>query len=181
LGDTIDANGYYPNADTVVILAFGDESINGYNIAGVYPNEVAWGDRDNATNVRLVDDIALVRNFISTLETAAGTTTIYRSKFFQPEYTWDSSLEPIVSPNGLLAAANFTNPPVSDSFPAGDPGEPASIPANAYSNITMLDDYTTSNPPRMFWEVNLQNTPADPEQYWYDQIKDALVAMGFNV
>ena len=181
LGDTIDANGYYPNADTVVILAFGDESVNGYNIAGIYPNEVAWGDRDNATNVRLVDDIALVRSFISTLETAAGTTNIYRSKFFQPEYTWHSSLEPIVSPNGLLAAANFTNPPVSDSFPAGDPGEPASIPANAYSNITMLDDYTTSTPPRMYWEVNLNNSPADPEQYWYDQIKDALVAMGFNV
>ena len=181
LGDTIDANGYYPNADTVVILAFGDESRNGYNIAGAFPNEVSWEDRDIATNVRLVDDIALVRNFISTLETAAGTTNIYRSKFFQPEYNWHSSLEPIVSPNGLLAAANFTNPPVSDSWPAGDPGEPASIPANAYTNITMLDDYTTSTPPRMFWEVNLQNTPTDPEQYWYDQIKDALVAMGFNV
>ena len=181
LGDTIDSNGYYPNADTVVMLAFGDESINGYDMMGVLPQQVAWGDRDIATNVRLVDDIALVRNFISTLETAAGTTTIYRSKFFQPEYNWHSSLEPIVSPNGLLAAANFTNPPVSDSFPAGEPAEPTSIPANAYSNITMLNDYTTSTPPRMFWSANLQNTPADPEQYWYDQIKDALVAMGFNV
>jgi len=39
----------------------------------------------------------------------------------------------------------------------------------------------TSPPPRMYWEVNLNNSPADPEQYWYDQIKDALVAMGFNV
>ena len=181
LGDTIDANGYYPNADTVVMLAFGDESVNGYDMGNFFPQQVGWEDRDIATNVRLVDDIALVRNFISTLETAAGTTTIYRSKFFHPENTGNTTILPIVSPNGLLAAANFTNPPVSDSHPAGDPGKPASIPANAYSNITMLDDYTTSTPPRMYWSQNLENSPQDPEQYWYDQIKDALVAMGFNV
>ncbi len=98
-----------------------------------------------------------------------------------PGIFWLEKLRPIVSPTGLLAAANFTNPPVSDSWPAGQAGSPSSIPANAYSNITMLNDYTTSTPPRMFWSANLDNNPADPEQYWYDQIKDALVAMGFNV
>jgi hypothetical protein len=186
LGDTIDANGYYPNADTVVILAFGDESVTRYNMAGTIPQYGnSWTDRDNTTNANLVDDIAAVRSFISTLETAAGTTTIYRSKFFHPAppsgTLENSTLLPLVSPNGMLAANNFTNPPVSDSYDAGQPGSPSSIPANAYSNITMLDDYTTSTPPRMFWSADLDNNPADPEQYWYDQIKDALLAMGFNV
>ena len=186
LGDTIDANGYYPNADNVVILAFGDESVTRYNMAGTIPQYGnSWTDRDNTTNANLVADIAAVRSFISTLETAAGTTTIYRSKFFHPAppsgTLENSTLLPLVSPNGMLAANNFTNPPVSDSYDAGEPARPSSIPANAYSNITMLNDYTTSTPPRMYWSADLENSPADPEQYWYDQIKDALVAMGFNV
>jgi len=186
LGDTIGPGGYYPNADTVVILAFGDESVTRYNMAGTLPQYGnSWTDRDNTTNANLVADIAAVRSFISTLETAAGTTTIYRSKFFHPAppsgTLENSTLLPLVSPNGMLAANNFTNPPVSDSYDAGQPGSPSSIPANAYSSITMLNDYTTSTPPRMFWSADLDNNPADPEQYWYDQIKDALVAMGFNV
>ena len=186
LGDTIGPGGYYPNADTVVILAFGDESVTRYNMAGTLPQYGnSWTDRDNTTNANLVADIAAVRSFISTLETAAGTTTIYRSKFFHPAppsgTLENSTLLPLVSPNGMLAANNFTNPPVSDSYDAGQPGSPSSIPANAYSSITMLNDYTTSTPPRMYWSANLDNNPADPEQYWYDQIKDALVAMGFNV
>ena len=45
----------------------------------------------------------------------------------------------------------------------------------------MLNNYTASTPPRMYWSEDLDNNPADREQYWYDQIKDALVAMGFNV
>ena len=188
LGDTIGPGGYYPDADTVVMLAFGDESAgqgatNDYAMSSSTTG--GWGDRQNSTNTPLVQDIASTRNFISTLETAAGTTNIYRSKFF---HVTDSggpnaaiSIYPLTSPNGMLAAANFTNPPVSDSWPAGNPGSPSSIPANAYTSITMLNDYTTSTPPRMFWSANLDNNPADPEQYWYDQIKDALVAMGFNV
>ena len=170
------------------MLAFGDESAgqgatNDYAMSSSTTG--GWGDRQNSTNTPLVQDIASTRNFISTLETAAGTTNIYRSKFF---HVTDSggpnaaiSIYPLTSPNGMLAAANFTNPPVSDSWPAGNPGSPSSIPANAYTSITMLNDYTTSTPPRMFWSANLDNNPADPEQYWYDQIKDALVAMGFNV
>ena len=114
------------------------------------------------------------------LETAAGTTNIYRSKFFHT-IGGAGTIAPLVSPNGLLAAANFNNPPVSDSYPAGDIGEPLSIPATAYTNVTMLNDYTTSTPPRMYWSENLDNVPANPEQYWYDQIKDTLVTMGFNV
>ena len=188
LGDTIGPGGYYPNADNVVILAFGDESAgngatNDYAMSSLATG--GWGDRQNSTNTPLVQDIASTRSFISTLETAAGTTNIYRSKFFHVTDAGGAdspiSIYPLTSPNGLLAAANFTNPPVSDSYPAGNPGSPSSIPANAYTNITMLNDYTTSTPPRMYWSANLDNNPADPEQYWYDQIKDALVAMGFNV
>lgn len=188
LGDTIGPGGYYPDADNVVILAFGDESAgqgatNDYAMSSL--NTGGWGDRQNSTNTPLVQDIASTRSFISTLETAAGTTNIYRSKFFHVTDAGGAdaavSIYPLTSPNGMLAANNFTNPPVSDSWPAGNPGSPSSIPANAYSNITMLDDYTTSTPPRMYWSANLDNSPADPEQYWYDQIKDALVTMGFNV
>ncbi len=188
LGDTIGPGGYYPDADNVVILAFGDESAgqgatNDYAMSSL--NTGGWGDRQNSTNTPLVQDIASTRSFISTLETAAGTTNIYRSKFFHVTDAGgpDSaiSIYPLTSPNGMLAAANFTNPPVSDSWPAGNTGSPSSIPANAYTNITMLNDYTTSTPPRMFWSADLDNSPADPEQYWYDQIRDALVAMGFNV
>ncbi|MGI9555633.1 MAG: hypothetical protein ACR2M9_02150 [Cyanophyceae cyanobacterium] len=186
LGDTIDANGYYPNAETVVMLAFGDESISSYNMQNQVPGagiDNPWTDRDNTTNANLVADIAAVRSFISTLETAAGTTNIYRSKFFQPypQLLPNSTLLPLVSPNGMLAANNFTNPPVSNSYDAGETGRPSSIPANAYSSITMLNDYTTSTPPRMYWSEDLEYSPADPEQYWYDQIRDALVEMGFNV
>ena len=183
LGDTIGPGGYFPDADNVVILAFGDESGGGSattNYAMDCGGSICWENRDNATNPNMVADIAAVRSFISTLETAAGTTTIYRSKFFHT-IGGSGTIAPLVSPNGMLAAANFTNPPVSDSYPAGDPGEPLSIPASAYTNVTMLNDYTTSTPPRMYWSVDLDNFPANPEQYWYDQIRDTLVAMGFNV
>ncbi|QDP47892.1 MAG: hypothetical protein GOVbin225_13 [Prokaryotic dsDNA virus sp.] len=180
-GDTIGPGGYYPDADNVVILAFGDESGGGgdnyYMDCG---GSICWENRENATNANIVDDIGAVRSFISTLETAAGTTNIYRSKFFHT-LSGIGTIAPLVSPNGMLAAANFTNPPVSDSYPAGDPGEPLSIPATAYTNVTMLNDYTTSTPPRMYWSVDLDNFPANPEQYWYDQIRDTLVTMGFNV
>ena len=185
LGDTIGPGGYYPDADNVVILAFGYES--GSTGPGGQPNygmdcggSICWENRDNATNPEIVANIAAVRSFISTLETAAGTTNIYRSKFFHT-IGGSGTIAPLVSPNGMLAAANFTNPPVSDSYPAGDPGEPLSIPATAYTNVTMLNDYTTSTPPRMYWSVDLDNFPAYPEQYWYDQIRDTLVTMGFNV
>lgn len=191
LGDTIDANGYYPNADNVVMLVWGDESTStvtypdyGYNMDSASSGSGRWRDRDNVTNSNIVADINSTNTFISTLETTAGTNTIYRSKFFHVEPTAqyaDETILPLVSPNGMLAAANFTNPPVSDSYPAGEVGFPASIPANAYTNITMLNNYTTSTPPRMYWSADLDNNPADREQYWYDQIKDALVAMGFNV
>jgi hypothetical protein len=183
LGDTIGPGGYFPDADNVVILAFGDES-GGNNPATNYAMDcsgsICWENRDNATNPNMVADIGAVRSFISTLETAAGTTNIYRSKFFHT-IGGAGTIAPLVSPNGLLAAANFNNPPVSDSYPAGDIGEPLSIPATAYTNVTMLNDYTTSTPPRMYWSVDLDNFPANPEQYWYDQIKDTLVTMGFNV
>ena len=185
LGDTIGPGGYYPDADNVVILAFGDES--GSTGPGGQPNygmdcggSICWENRDNATNPEIVANIAAVRSFISTLETTAGTTNIYRSKFFHT-IGGSGTIAPLVSPNGMLAAANFTNPPVSDSYPAGNAGEPLSIPATAYTNVTMLNDYTTSTPPRMYWSVDLDNFPANPEQYWYDQIKDTLVTMGFNV
>ena len=53
LGGTIDGAGYFPNADNIVIMAFGDESGIGYNMDGDFPVAGnAWETRNIQTNAR---------------------------------------------------------------------------------------------------------------------------------
>ena len=177
LGDTIGPGGYFPDADNVVILAFGDESGIGYNMEGAYPNAgPRWANRASQTNSRIVDDISSVRTFVTNIESAAGNTNIYRAKFFHPEATFsyrDSTIKPLVSPEGLLNAGNNGVAVVSSI---------GNVPASAYNSSTdNLINYPSASPARFAWSADLDNDPANPQQYWYDQIRDALIAFGYGV
>jgi len=176
--------GIFENADNVVIFGFGDESggsqfvSDNYQMGSNDNDADSWKNRNNATNSSLIDDITLVRNFIG------DATFTYRSQFFcAAPNTGGAPLVDLLGPNSLVPAANISNPPVSDSYPAGTQGYPASIPATAYSNVTMLDDYTTSTPQLMRWsnELSVPSGSAAIQQFWYDQIEASLQDMGFNV
>jgi len=182
LGGTIGAAGYFPDADSLAILAFGDESGSGYNMDGDFiPAGNAWENRDVLTNARIKEDIQNVRDFVEDIETAAGNTDIYRAKFFHPKatssYTF-TTIKPLVSPTGLLNAG-INGADVLTSYNAGQPGQPASKPASAYG-IT-LQDFPSASPARFAWSADLNNSPANPQQYWYDEIRNALIAFGYGV
>ncbi len=176
LGGTIDATGYFPDADSLVIMAFGDESGTGYNMDGDFNTGNAWQTRDIQTNSRIVDDIASVRTFVTNIESAAGNTNIYRAKFFHPEATSQytlSTIKPLVSPEGLLNAGNNGAAVVSSI---------GLVPATAYNNsIDNLVNYPSATPARFAWSEDLDNSPANPEQYWYDQIRNTLIDFGYGV
>ena len=174
----------FENADNVVIFGFGDESggsqfvADNYQMAANDNDADSWKNRNNATNAAIIDDITLVRNFIG------AATFTYRSQFFcAVPNTPGAPLIDLLGPNSLVPAANISNPPVSTSYPAGEQSYPATIPATAYSNVTMLDDYTTSTPKLMRWsdELTVPNGSAAIRQFWYDQIEASLQEMGFNV
>ena len=182
LGGTIDVAGYFPDADSLAIMAFGDESGSGYNMDGDFPAAGnSWKNRDVLTNTRIKEDIQNVRNFVEDIETAAGNTDIYRAKFFHPKatsgYTF-STIKPLVSPTGLLNAG-INGADVLTSYNAGQPGQPASKPASAY--IITLQDFPSASPARFAWSADLDNSPANPQQYWYDEIRNALIAFGYGV
>jgi hypothetical protein len=177
LGDTIGSTGYFPDADSLVIMAFGDESGVGYNMDGEFPTSgPRWANRASQTNSRIVDDISSVRTFVTNLESAAGNTNIYRAKFFHPEATSQyalSTIKPLVSPEGLLNAGNDGAAVVSSI---------GNVPASAYNSLTdNLINYPSASPARFAWSADLDNNPANPQQYWYDQIRDALIAFGYGV
>jgi hypothetical protein len=177
LGGTIDGAGYFPNADSIVIMAFGDESGIGYNMDGEYPSSgPRWANRASQTNSRIVDDISSVRTFVTNIESAAGNTNIYRAKFFHPQpgplYVF-STIKPLVSPEGLLNAG-INGAAVVSSI--------GSVPATAYNSSTdNLINFPSASPVRFTWSADLDNSPANPEQYWYDQIRNALIDFGYGV
>ena len=183
LGGTIGAAGYFPDADSLAILAFGDESGTGYNMDGQFSTGSAWGTRDIQTNARIKEDIGNLRDFVDDIETAAGNTNIYRAKFFHPKassvYT-NSTIKPLVSPTGLLNAG-INGADVLTSYNAGQPGQPASKPASAYGPVDNVQDFPSASPARFAWSADLDNSPANPQQYWYDEIRNALIAFGYGV
>ncbi len=144
LGDTIGPTGYFPDADNLVIMAFGDESGIGYNMDGNYPSAgPPWSTRASQTNSRIVDDIASVRTFVTNVENAKGNTNVYRAKFFHPaatsQYTF-STIKPLVSPEGLLNAGNNGVAVVASI---------GNAPASAYNSSTdNLVNYPSASPAR---------------------------------
>jgi len=52
LGDTIDPTGYFPDADSLVIMAFGDESGIGYNMDGNYPSSGPPGQLERVKQIQ---------------------------------------------------------------------------------------------------------------------------------
>ena len=183
LGGTIGAAGYFPDADSLVIMAFGDESGTGYNMDGEFTTGSAWENRDVLTNARIKEDIQNLRDFVEDIETAAGNTNIYRGKFFHPKatsgYTF-STIKPLVSPTGLLNAG-INGADVLTSYNAGQPGQPASKPASAYGPEQNVQDFPSASPARFAWSADLDNSPTNPQQYWYDEIRNALIAFGYGV
>lgn len=182
LGGTIDATGYFPDADSLVIMAFGDESGVGYNMDGDFSGS-AWGNRNLQTNARIKEDIANLRDFVEDIEAAAVNTNIYRAKFFHPKatssYTF-STIKPLVSPTGLLNAG-INGADVLTSYNAGQAGQPATKPASAYGPADNVQDFPSATPARFAWSADLDNSPANPEQYWYDEIRNALIDFGYGV
>jgi hypothetical protein len=182
LGGTIDATGYFPDADSLVIMAFGDESGIGYNMDGDFSGN-AWENRNIQTNANIKEDIENLRDFVEDIEAAAGNTNIYRAKFFHPEatssYTF-STIKPLVSPTGLLNAG-INGADVLTSYNAGQPAQPAEKPASAYGSADNVQDFPSASPARFAWSADLDNSPTNPEQYWYDQIRNALIDFGYGV
>ena len=183
LGGTIGAAGYFPDADSLAILAFGDESGTGYNMDGDFSTGNAWETRNIQTNANIKEDIGNLRDFVEDIETAAGNTNIYRAKFFHPKATsgyTNSTIKPLVSPTGLLNAG-INGADVLTSYNAGQPGQPATKPASGYGPVDNVQDFPSASPARFAWSADLNNSPANPQQYWYDEIRNALIAFGYGV
>ena len=168
LGGTIGSAGTFPDADNVVFLSFGDES-SFYYLSPSQTGTGTWSDRANSVVQRIEDDVIELRDYISTMETTAGTNSIYRSTFFQTITTDSNRLLPLVSDVGGLLQYGIN----------GSVFTPPA--ASAYTNAAFQDmvDYATNGPIRSKYRSGLSNNST--QSYWYNQIKAALLDHGFIV
>ena len=157
-GDTIGAGGYFPNAANIFILGFADESSN-------YP---LWNNRNSGTDQNILDDVALVKSFVTTLETAAGNNQILRGSFMSVNGGAGSGtdIHQFLGPDGFCATGGrtlngFIYPPE----------------ATAYNQTTQtLFPESTGSPTRFRYRGNV--TDGGGSTYYYNEIRQALLDHG---
>jgi hypothetical protein len=161
---------YYPGADKIQYLCFGDETSN-YSMAG--SGAGTWADRAASTVTNITDDVTTVKSYISNMVTAAGTSDIYRAIFFPVNYIGDPiygvQISPLLSDAGLNATGGvggngFIYPP----------------DATAYNTTTQTLYPESSGAPKYITYtstlINDSNTA-----YYYSQVKTALNASGYSL
>ena len=170
-GATIGASGYFPNADQIVVMGFADESSD-YQLGGTSAG--TWGDRDQTTVPTITTDVSSVKNFISTLETAAGNNSIYRGIFFNVIGNYNTSstfnLEPLLGTTGLNATGGRT----ANGFTYTPPE------ALAYNiNTQTLYPESSGSPTRIKYRNDM--TDGASESYYYNEVRAGLNSVGFSL
>jgi len=171
---TIGPAGYFPDADQIVVTAWADESSNGNNTYEASPGETGantWNDRQNTTNLNILNDVTATKGFISALETAAGNNTIYRGIFFRVLATGTNDLEQILGPNGFAQTGGRTVNGYDNSF----------LPeATAYSVATQsLRAESHGAPTRITYSGNVTN--GGTNAYYFNLVRAELNAIGFSL
>jgi hypothetical protein len=156
----------FPSAKNVVFLAWGDESDAGYAISGTGAG--TWGDRANTMVPNIATDVTSVKNYIATMEAAAGNNSVYRGIFFKVVNGDTPDLAPLLNDNGLMKTGGRT----VNGF--GYPPE-----ALAYNQSTnTLYDQSNGTPTRITYSSNVTN---DADQlYYYTLVKSELIAIGYT-
>jgi hypothetical protein len=174
-GTTIGTGGYFPDADNLMFLCFADESDN-YGLNGV--GNGRWADRQNSMVANLNTDVNSVVNFINTVEAAAGNNSIYRSTFFQVNGA-TPDLAPLVADGGNAGTDG------GGLLPFGINGTEFTPPAATFAGYSsaqfqQITAWSTGAPIRLRWRSDLNNVPATPGAYWYNQIRTALINHGYT-
>jgi len=174
-GTTIGTGGYFPDADNLMFLCFADESDN-YGLNGV--GNGRWADRQNSMVANLNTDVNSVVNFINTVEAAAGNNSIYRSTFFQVNGA-TPDLAPLVADGGNAGTDG------GGLLPFGINGTEFTPPAATFAGYSsaqfqQMTAWSTGAPIRLRWRSDLNNVPATPGAYWYNQIRTALINHGYT-
>ena len=169
-GNTIGANGYFPNADQIVVMGFADESSD-YGLSGTGTG--TWADRDTSTVADITTDVNSVKNFINALETAAGNNSIYRGIFFNVTGGYaagQDNLEPLLGETGLNATGGRT----ANGFTYTPPE------ALAY-NVTTQTLYPESSgsPTRIKYRNDM--TDGASESFYYNEVRAGLNSVGFSL
>tara|TARA_R110002073_G_scaffold5649_2_gene34911 strand:+ start:2638 stop:6843 length:4206 start_codon:yes stop_codon:yes gene_type:complete len=195
---TIGSGGNFPNADQIVVMAWGDESSEdagtiGSGVtyrAGPETGANTWADRGTqpnpTTNQNIGTDCINTRGFIQALETAAGNNTIYRGIAFRVISNVTNELEEIMGPGGYAQTGGLNSNGYNTSYNP-QPSNLASPPGAYNSATTSLADMSniggtgSGSPIRITYSGNVSNNPSNGSIYYYALVKTELNAIGFNL
>jgi hypothetical protein len=170
---------YYPGADRVQYLCFGDETSN-YSMepnTPTLPN--TWEDRANTTVPNILTDVTTVKSYISNIVSAAGTNDVYRGIFFPINYgsgQYGQQISPLLAGGadaGLMATGGLTANGFIYAPEAGAPG-------GAY-NVTTDTLYPESTGAPAYLAYTETLSKAGSNAYYYGEVKSALNAQGYSL
>ena len=185
---TIGPGGYFPDADQIVVMAWGDESSESmnpppagsgitYRASAAEVGTTTWNNRANIKNQNIKTDCVTTRGFVNALETAAGNNTIYRGIAFRVISNITNDLEEIMGPNGFAQTGGLTANGYNSSY----------LPeATAYNIQDSLYDLSnvggtgTGSPIRITYVGNVSNAPSN-SNYYYNLVKTQLNNIGFSL
>ena len=161
---------YYPGADRVQYLCFGDESSN-YSMDSLDPSP-NWGDRATLTVPNITTDVTSVKSYISNMVAAAGTNDIYRGIFFPINYgsgQYGQQISPILADDGLMATGGLT-------------GNGFAYPPEALGyNTTTQTLYPESSGAPAYLSYTSTLAKGGINSYYYGEVKTALNASGYSL
>ncbi len=182
---TIGSGGNFPNADQIVVMAWGDESsgVSGtigsgvtYRASGFETNANSWADRDQTLNNNIRTDSVNTRGFINALETAAGNNTIYRGIGFRVVSSVTNDLEEIMGPGGFAQTGGLTANGYNSSYL---PQATAYNIQDSLYDLSNVGGTSPGSPIRITYVGNV--TPGSGGSYYYNLVKAQLNAIGFSL
>ena len=156
----------FSGAVNIVFMGWGDESSQ-YELTG--SGSGSWADRQNSTVPEILTDVNSVKNYISTMETAAGNNSIYRGIFFKVNGS-TPDLGPLLNNGGFVGTGGRTANGFSGSY----------LPeALAYNPTTQsLFPESSGAPTRITYSSNV--TPGAAQSVFYNLVKAELIAIGYT-
>ena len=174
--DGTNYNSIWPNADTINVLCFADESSD-YSMSAGETGNGTWSDRANSTVADITNDVATVRSFITNIVAAAGNNSIYRGIFFPVEFSnsgLNAQVSPILASDGLNATGGVTANGFSSTY---------NPPATAYSSSQTLYPESSGSPTYLTYRGSAASpiTDGSGKAYYYGQVKIALNDIGYSL
>ena len=177
---TIGSTGYFPDAESIVVMAWADESgtqagpppqTNTYKASPGETGADTWNDRASSVNTVLVADVSATRGFINALEGVAGNNSIYRGIAFRVLTGANNDLEEIMGPNGFAQtggrqALGYIYPPEALAYTV---------------NTQSLQSFSSTAPKRITYVGSVSNQPSNGSVYYYNLVRQELIAIGFSI